>query len=161
MTTLELLNEWYEDVARDPITVSDDARIEAAQNMWGFSLTSTQARQLSVNDVASFVNKIGKARAEQVSRRRLSPMLFYLWHDQISGRLCFSLISLREGRSPEFRCAINTTATLNEIVEEFLSSAYLDGIPDSELNTTENPIESRIQPEGEHVLDIFVMRLPG
>jgi hypothetical protein len=160
MTTLELLNEWYDDVARDTITISDDAQTEAARNMWGFSLTSAQARELSVSDLACFVNRIGEARAEQINRRRLSRMLFYLWHDEISGRLCFSLISLRRERSPEFRCAINATATLNTIVAEYLSSAYLNGIPASELVTTENPLASRSLSEGERVLDVFVMHLP-
>ncbi|WP_036043359.1 hypothetical protein [Leptospira alstonii] len=71
-------------------------------------------------------------------------MLFYVWFDEQAGQLRLNLISA-EHNVPPFGTEIKPIA-LDEIITDFLSSKYLEGIPLSEFSSGNFESEAKETP---------------
>lgn len=160
MSALHVLDEWLEEIGRDELTVCDDARFEARENLRTLSLSSLEASELSVDELVVFVSNVLELKRDELTCRSLPPMLFYLWFDDVSARLCFSVISTLDPAALDFRCWVNPEAELAPLLFQFLSSTHLEGIPIGELKATDGS-ESDVSESTEPTyLDVFVCRIP-
>ena len=159
MAMSDVLREWLEDVARDEITVSDDPRVEARENQWTFSISSEQALDVSIEDFVVFISDVLSVKRLEVEQRQLPAILFYLWFDQVSGRLCFSLTSGTDPAALDFQCMVNPSAELNDILALFLASKHFNGIPFDELTADSPVLSCADQVEQTAILDVFVSQI--
>ncbi|MFG0247600.1 MAG: hypothetical protein ACF8OB_01840, partial [Phycisphaeraceae bacterium JB051] len=76
-----------------------------------------------------------QARRNWLIERDAKSMVMYWWHDEMSGQLNFSLVSLCHGKLP-FGCKVilRYVKSLEDIVNEWFASPYLHGIPWSEFS---------------------------
>ena len=155
----EPLNEWIEDVLNDEIIISSDVREEAQKNLWSFSLSFDEAEKLGNNDLILFINKIIKDRTAKLKHIN-QEMIFYLWHDEVAGKLCFSLIKFNTEFKLPFNIHINITNNITDIINDFLTSNYLEGIPKEELTDINLEIEHKLNEKTNSSLNVFCLKIP-
>lgn len=114
-------DEWLPDVTADSITVNGDVDVEARQNMWSFSLTPDQIGTLKTDDVVQFIEAIITSRSEQINKRHLPKMVIYCWYDEMANQLRFSMVSVRNGVKLPFRCPVNSTDSITDVVSRYLT----------------------------------------
>jgi len=130
-----LLIEWLNDVcAHELVVAADNVNIEARQNLWTFSIDVNRAAQMVRDDVEHFVLEIVAAWRQQLRERGAAPMLFYCWHDGQAGQLRISAVSRSHGQLP-FGCQLEQVAELSVVLNDWLRSPDLDGIPRVELES--------------------------
>jgi len=151
--------EWFDEVAAYKITV-DAANIyaEAQPNMWSFSISPGQAEIITVHDVKDFIIEVIKARSVQLQEHGFSSgeMVFYCWHDEQAGHLCFSMVSSNHGFLP-FGAKLQKVEDLETIINSWLNSPYLHGIPWDDLEILE-PGDPNIKDEEqteEYILQVW------
>ena len=159
MAMSDVLREWLEEITGDEITICDDPQVEARDNQWTFSISSEQVLEVAIEDFTRFINDVLHVKRLEVERRQLPSLIFYSWFDQISGRLCFSFTSRTDPAKLDFKCIVNHRAKLSNVLEQFLTSKHLDGIPLEEF-TEESPIPSiASQDDQTPNLDVFVTQV--
>jgi hypothetical protein len=121
--------QWLPEVSAAAVVIDPDAiNAEANGNLWGFGLTREQADGVSVADVVGFAAAVADARRAWLSAHSAAPMVLYWWHDAQAGQLRFSLVSAAHGHLP-FGCRVIAAASLRAVMEAWLQSPYLHGIP--------------------------------
>ncbi len=153
-TFLDSLDE----VSSDEIHVDDSpegVEREARANMWAFSVTQHQAREMTVAQILQFLQAVVEARAERLSRlhRTSHQMYFYVWCDEQASQLRFSLVSARHGQLP-FGCPVTVVPEPTPIIERFLRLPYHDGIP---LDIAEN---SEVEASTVQSLEVWTRLIP-
>jgi hypothetical protein len=125
--------EWSAEVASDPVVVRpDNIRAEAKGNLWSFSLSPEQAAAVTVATVLRFAEQVILARRAWLTARNAGEMVLYWWHDAQAGQLRFSMVSAVHGALP-FGCKTTQASSHESVIEDWLRSSYLHGIPFSEL----------------------------
>ena len=125
--------EWLEEVAADAVVIRPDSiEAEAHGNRWSFSLSPEQRAVVSVADVVRFAAEVATARSAWLRSRKAAQMTLHWWHDALAGQLRFSLVSAAHKRLPFDRRTV-AAPTLEVIIEEWLNSPSLHGIPSSAL----------------------------
>jgi len=150
--------EWLTEVSTDCILLNpDDINAEAHGNLWSFTLSSEQVAAVSKTDVVDFIQTVAASRGEWLTTHASGPMLFYCWHDEQAGQLRFSLVSAKHGHLP-FGCEVVAADQLGTIVQSFLGSSYLGGIPWSELRLQSD--DGTASKSSSNVLPVWSTRLP-
>ncbi len=149
------ISEWLREVVADAIIANGDPRAEARENQWSFTMSPEQAASTTQEDLASFVEEIIQIKRLELSRRHLPRMLFYLWFDEMSGRLCFSITSQIDSEKLDFNCDVAPDATPGDILSSFLTSMYLAGIPFDDLTDSCRDENSEAD-TSTSALDVFV-----
>ncbi|HYF02317.1 MAG TPA: hypothetical protein VEC36_02995 [Patescibacteria group bacterium] len=125
---------------------------EAKANHWSISLTSELAKKINAIEILEFLKAVKANRKQQLIQRGFSiNLFFYMWFDEQSGTLNFSFIDSTFTRLP-FKCTLKLVKSELEIIDDFLQSKYLDGIPWDEL-TDNTELEDSNQEE--YVLKVF------
>ena len=125
--------EWIAQVAADPVVVRpDNIGAEAKGNLWSFSLSPQQAAAVTVADVRRFAEQVILARRAWLNARNAGAMVIYWWHDAQAGQLRFSMVSAVHGELP-FGCRTIAAPSLESVIDDWLRSPSLHGIPWSEL----------------------------
>jgi hypothetical protein len=130
-----LLETWLADVVGDHIVIHPSARHEEAHaNCWSFSMSSSDASQLSPGDLVAFVEAVVASRSAKLIDLGCSKrtMEFYCWFDEQACQLRFSLVSWSSLGLP-FECRVRPVPTVLSIVDRFRRSLYHDGIPMNHL----------------------------
>ncbi len=139
-----ILAAWLPDVIGDVVTVAPhDVGVEARENQWSFSLTADEAAGMAVQDVEDFILAVVHARSASLLQNPLprGGMTFYCWFDEMACQLRFSIVSAKRDGLP-FACTLKESP-LSQIVSDFLTSNYHNGIPWSEFSEEVPPgIES-------------------
>jgi hypothetical protein len=159
MQDKEPLVEWLQNAAGLEIAVNEDPLIEARQNWQHYFLSAEQAAKLTVEDLLAFVEQLTELlRGKLVSDHEGSEMLLYFWFDEMAGGLCSSLVSRSWDMALPFRCPIDRDARIEDIVERYIDSHYLEGIPFAELDTVVLPETDKILTS--RILPVHVISLP-
>jgi hypothetical protein len=141
-TTETLLQGWFQDAVEGDVLI-DPRQInrEAIENLRYFEIS----RGISTPDpaaVEAFVTSVVAARAEHLRKRKSRNMTMYWWHDVLAGHLRCSLVSASHRRLP-FGARVRRVESVRPIVEEWLDSPWLRGIPLDQLTC-----DSTAEPEG-------------
>jgi hypothetical protein len=124
----ESLNEIVDDKVFIGMSL-EDLKTEISINMWGIGILREIVETVSVSDFIVFFEKVLANRQQQLNTSSSNHgMSFYAWVDHQAGQLRFNLISDLHSRLP-FGSDIEMTNRLEPIIEEFLSSPFLEGTP--------------------------------
>ncbi len=140
---------WLAEVASDEIVVDpEDIKAECLPNMWCFSVSPEQAGATTVQDVKDFISQIVEARSSQLRalEHPAGSMVFYCWHDFQAGQLRFSLVSASHGHLP-FGNKLQPVGGVERIIESWLTSPWLHGIPLTDVRCESGPPEEEEEDE--------------
>ncbi len=116
---------------------TDIIKDEIYHNCLSLGLTLELAREISVNDILGFLCKVKANRKKQLAASNFKVgLIYYLWDDEMAGYLKLNFINSNHVNLP-FGCNLNFVQNESLIVENFLKSTYLDGIPFEELTDSE------------------------
>lgn len=106
---------------------------ESNQNCTALSLTRELALQITIDDLLVFLTRVKSNRQKQLISCGLSiDLVYYLWFDEMAGQLRFSFINSNHKALP-FKCDLTLIKTEKEIIDRYLKSDYLDGVPWKDL----------------------------
>jgi hypothetical protein len=132
MKRSRLLQSWFRDaLAGDVVIDPHDINREAIENLRFFALSGGPSTP-DVVAVEAFVSNVVEARAEHLRTRKSRNMTMYWWHDVQAGHLRCSFVSTSHRRLP-FGARVRRTGSVRLIVEEWLGSPWLKGIPFDQL----------------------------
>ena len=132
------LDDWFSD-AVDGDVVVDPAQInrEANENLRYFAIGRGKSAP-DLEALVSFVAKVVEARSEHLRERRSRSMTMYWWHDELAGQLRYSLVCSSHRRLP-FAAPVKRLDTVRPILEDWLASPWLRGIPFSAFTSESRP----------------------
>lgn len=132
-----------------------------SQNLFSFSLTSQQARRLSVDEVDAFLEAAFREYALQLASAPAA-LWFYSWHDEMSGTLELCAAPADRPEELPFSCDLDICKTPTAVSTAFLKSRYLEGIPWSDLEDSSWEEGSDVEDEeAPVVLTVFARRIPS
>lgn len=111
-----------------------DLQKEIENNMWCISVDSELAKEITVEDLSAFLEKVILNRKGQIEK--LKPpnnMIFYMWFDEQAVQLRLNIISDYDTGLP-FGCKVVPVINYSHVIETFLKSPFHDGIPIEELH---------------------------
>lgn len=152
----ESLQHWMTENALREIRLDDDVFVEARENLYRFAVPSDQVTELTVDEICQFVQFFLSLKSLQLLA--VSPdhkVLAYVWFDEMAGVICIGFISNRPGQSLPFSCRVNAQTPLSSVVQNFVDSKYLDGIPFAELSSLDVN-EPEVMTEHREELAVFV-----
>ena len=85
-------------------------------------------------------------------------LLYYLWFDEQAGQLRFNFINSNHDKLP-FRCKLVFVDSEKEIIDDFLNSNYLDGIPWSEFKVVDKTKQENVAAVEEENLETFTLKV--
>lgn len=120
---------------------TDEVNEEIKHNHWSISATKDIITQTTTTDFLDFIQKVKENYKNQLDNSSHDiDLIFYLWFDEMAGQLRFNFINSNHDKLP-FGCQLKHTDRPEEIVDEFIKSKYLEGIPWTELETIETKEE--------------------
>ena len=129
MNKEEFLKE-LDEIIQDKLfigNVMDDLEDEISQNNWSISIGQELAGKFTIEDLIVFFNQLKNSDHN---------MIFYVWFDWQSARLCFNLISDFHSTLP-FRCDYKIIDNLEPILNDFLQFLYHGGFTIEEIEDEE------------------------
>jgi hypothetical protein len=123
--------EWLEELEQEPPQLLAERGSGGRENLWTISWPSGDADE-DARDWVAFLRSACEIRRRQVAGSSLAAV-FYAWHDEQAGNLCFS-IARGDPADVPFRARIALVGSPDPVVASFLSSPHRDGIPFSELS---------------------------
>jgi len=116
---------------------TNEVNEEISQNHWAFSVPTEIASQMTTTDFLDFIEEIEDNYKHQLNNSDIDvDLIFYMWFDEMAGQLRINFINSNHKSLP-FGCKLEFTEQPAEIVQKFLESNYLDGIPWEELETVD------------------------
>lgn len=109
-----------------------DLQQEIRNNMWLISATNEEISHLTIQDFATFFERVIQNRLSQIRAANQQGMIFYTWFDEQACQIRFCLISNFHDELP-FGNPITLVEGPEIIFEQFINSAYHDGIPFDEF----------------------------
>lgn len=162
MNSIKILQlDQCEIIIKDLLHLSGNQSEEIYHNMWCITLEGSLIKNIKIEELKSFVEKLIKNREQQADSINCSKnILFYMWFDQQALQLRFNVLIGDETRLP-FTCKLNLLNTYESILKSFVDTAqevdqfgddiqFLDR-KDSNWDEDEN--------EEEYILDVFVKKL--
>jgi hypothetical protein len=112
--------------------------------------------QITGREIIEFLNRVKLNRQAQLQNSSLkNGLIHYLWHDEQAGQLRFNFISVAHQKLP-FGCAIFLVESEEEIVADFLSSNYLQGISWEEFtDASAMPVVAEVATEEAFTLKVY------
>jgi|SRR6185436_4009318 len=115
---------------------------EIENNCVLISISAELAKQTSSTDFITFLNRVKTNRRQQLQESSLDVnLIYYLWFDEQAGHLRFNFINSNHDKLP-FGCELVFVNNEKEILDSFLNSNYLEGIPWNELETIDTTQQS-------------------
>ena len=119
----------------------DELSKEIEINHWSISIDSETAMKIENADLHNFLRKVIENRISQLDKSdKNMDLIFYSWFDEQAGNLNFNFINSRHEDLP-FSTELEFVDSLDTIINDFLNSRYLDGIPLDELEDVSEDIE--------------------
>ena len=126
---------------------TDEIDLEIEQNTVQLSVTMNTAKQLSAIDLVAFLNRIKSNRLTQLRESGFDiNLIYYLWFDELAGQLRFNFLNSNHVKLP-FAGEIVFVNNEQEIINDFLNSNHLEGIPWNELEFSESANEKTAHPQ--------------
>jgi hypothetical protein len=131
--TKEEFFENINEIVSDKIYLTDnldELNKEIENNHWSIAIDSETVKN---DDLRDFFKKMVKNRIGQLDKSELNiDLIFYSWFDEQARNLNLNFINLRHENLP-FRAELEFVDSIDIIINNFLNSRYLDGIPLEEL----------------------------
>ncbi|MEM9879192.1 MAG: hypothetical protein AAF862_07925 [Pseudomonadota bacterium] len=150
----DVLTTWLEAVAEAKLTKSGEVIDFIRENQLWFSLSVAEAKALQTQDVDQFIHAAMKAYALKLSGAS-SKIYFYAWHDAMAGQLRTGAVPATRAEELPFGCRLLVVDNPTPVSVELLNSAYLDGIPWSELEDVSVASTADDEDETDFELTIF------
>lgn len=110
---------------------------EIQSNCIAIGLTFDLAGQISSDEIIIFLTKLKANRKKQLINCELQiDLIYYSWFDEMAGQFRFNFINSNHNKLP-FGCELKFVETEKEIINKFIQSYYLEGIPFNELTNKE------------------------
>lgn len=111
----------------------DNLSKEIETNHWSIGIDSETANLMDCIDLTDYFRKVVSNRIEQLDKSGKNlELIFYIWYDEQAGNLNFNLINAKHINLP-FSAKLEFVDSFEIILNDFLNSKYLDGIPKDEL----------------------------
>jgi len=119
----------------------DSLEAEIYHNMICIEAYENISKEISVDEIISFLHNVKTNRKEQlVSNNNVSGLKFYLWVDEMANQLRFNFINSSHIKLP-FNCDLKYVSDEKLIVKDFLNSdnsIIWDSLNEAETNAKEN-----------------------
>jgi len=126
------------------------------KNMWVLSFSLTAINEIHAQDLIKFVAKFLEKKRQEITQKGIaSPIVFYMWFDEMAAQLRFNTIIAFNKKLP-FGCKVDIVDSPEPIIQDFLASHYHDGIPWSELEESEDDLDEDEEP---FILKVFVVHI--
>jgi hypothetical protein len=147
-----LLTGWLSDLRASSISLGTAAGSGGAENLWTVALPDDRT-DIGEDQLLEFVREAQRVRLLQATRAGPAPVVFYVWHDEMAGQLCFSVARGTAGDIP-FSARVELVSELRQIVRSYLGSEFRRGIPWAQLETV--PFDDDLG-SGEHVVHVWAV----
>ena len=132
---------------------------ECKHNCIWVSISFDIAKQTTTTDFISFMNRVKANRKQQIQQSSVDiNLIYYIWFDDQAGQLRFNFINSNHDKLP-FRCKLIFVDSEKEIIDDFLNSNYLEGIPWNELKVIDKVDWENIAAEEEENLKTFTLKV--
>jgi hypothetical protein len=122
---------------KKPFVDPQSQKAELRENTWGIYASHKEAKSAASAEITAAIIRVADRWLKQIREEGSPPWTFYVWYDEQAGTLRLSAESAPvDGLS--FGAPYDETARLEDIVQAWLSSRYLEGIPWSELRVPED-----------------------
>ena len=139
--------------------ITDLISEEVKHNCILISISSDDAKQTTTTDFVSFMNRVKANRKQQLQQSDVDiNLIYYLWFDEQAGQLRFNFINSNHDKLP-FGCKLVFVDSEKEIIDDFLNSNYLDGIPWSEFKVVDKAKQENVAAVEEDNLEIFTLKV--
>lgn len=133
---------------------------EIYHNYIRIGMTNNLAIEITTQEILRFLKNVKLDRQLQLMATNLEiDLIYYLWMDEMAGQLRFNFINSNHEKLP-FGCNLNVVETETEIIDSFLCSKYLEGIPFAELEDV-GPESTALETEEKEIytLNIYKQRI--
>jgi dynactin complex subunit len=114
----------------------DELNKEIENNHWSIGIDSYTAKNVKNEDLKVFLRKVVKNRIAQLDNSdKNMDLIFYSWFDEQAGNLNLNFINAVHEKLP-FKAELEFVDSIDAIINDFLNSGYLDGIPCNELENS-------------------------
>ena len=141
-----------------PILITGDMKMherEMEQNMCAISLADITPVPITHEVLLSFVVSLRNIIRERLHNNNISSSAtFYMWFDEMAGQLRFNMLSGHVVQLP-FGCHVEKISSVEQIIDAFLSSRYLHGIPADELEA-DAWIDEQDDDDEQYTLPVYV-----
>ena len=111
----------------------DELKKEIENNHWSIGIDFDTLKNIKKDDLRNFLKKTVNNRITQLDKSELNiDLIFYSWFDEKTGNLNLNFINSRHENLP-FTAELEFVDSIDTIINSFLNSKYLDGIPWNEL----------------------------
>lgn len=121
-----------DEIITDKIFITDnldELSKEIENNHWSFGIDFDTAKNVKNEDLKLFIDKIIENRVLQLKNSEVNvDLIFYSWFDEQAGNLNFNFINAGHEVLP-FGAELELVDSIDIIINDFLSSKYLEGIP--------------------------------
>ncbi len=151
------LEQWLAEVRADGLVLADEVFAGAQENLWCISWPST--KRIESGELVAFLLAAASIRRELAAAQSVSPTTFYAWHDVQAGQLRFSTARCTSEHLP-FGAPVVLAEDPSDIIRDFSSSPYRDGIPSAEFEPSQGsgePVEETSSEAG--VVRVWAQRL--
>jgi|JI10StandDraft_1071094.scaffolds.fasta_scaffold217960_5 hypothetical protein len=132
MQATGLLESWFADATSGDALIDPlEIQREAVENLRYLAIPRGHPVP-DIQIVEAVVARVVEARREHLRARTKRSMTMYWWHDVLAGQLRCSLVCSSHRRLP-FRARVRHVACPRPILEEWLTSPWLQGIPWTDL----------------------------
>ena len=148
-------------IVSDQLCLSGVQSEEIYHNMWCIVLESDLIKQVKIEQLKDFVDRLVENREQQVRRIDIHKnVVLYMWFDQQALQLRFNIITGDEKTLP-FGCKVQLVNVVDPILNNFVNivrevAQHGDQVQFFDKNGVDNWDEDD---EEEYVLDVFVKKL--
>src|SRR5579871_5279412 len=115
--------DQLQDIIDDLLCLSGVQSEEIYHNMWCIVLEDDLIKNIEIEQLYSFVNKLIKNREQQLQQNNLHKnVVFYMWFDQQAMQLRFNVITGDIGSLP-FGCKIRLLNVVDLILSDFINTS--------------------------------------
>ncbi len=149
MTKEAYLEDLEKDLLNDKMFITERTDLvdkEITSNCWVLSFPEELVDKVSSFEILEVLIKVKANRQGQLESSGVAvDLIYYLWFDEQAGQIRFNFINSFHKGLP-FGCKLDFVETEKEIIDDFLHSPYLNGIPMGELKNVD-PNEEKYKVE--------------
>jgi hypothetical protein len=125
-----LLEGWLAELGSSPVVLGAAPGSGGAENLRMIDVP--EGSDIDADQLLGFLREAQRVRLSQAVRAGVTPVVFYVWHDEMAGQLRFSLARGTADSLP-FGARVELVPDLRNIVESYLNSDTRRGVPWEQL----------------------------
>ncbi len=146
-------------IINDLVYLSGKQSEETYHNMWCISLDGDLIKNIKIEPLKCFIDRLIENREQQVQSSSSSgSIIFYMWFDKQTLQLRFNIITGNERTLP-FTCKLQLFNTYESILKNFINTVQeVDQFGD-DIKFFDKQDINWDEDEQEYILDVFVKKL--